>query len=171
MSDISTENISENTNNVKEDLVEEKIEVENIPVPEVKTKRKYVKRKKVENIIETNLDPPIIKPEIIEIPKTINADYSKEDKEDKVKINRVEEAIEDVGDESFFKGGLIKPLLIAGLASASFWVNNVYSTKKRKKVEEEEEKFQQFKKKKMHFQKKKAILLPSKAKATILGFN
>ena len=167
MSDISTENISENTNIEKEDDVEEKIDVENIkpePVAEVKTKRKYVKRKKVENVtIETPPDPPIIKPEIIEVPKPINTNNSNENK---VKINREEvEAIEEAGEESFFKGGLIKPLLIAGLASASFWVNNVYSTK-RKKVEEEEN-FQQFKKKKMS----KKTLLPSKAKATIVGFN
>ena len=146
MSDI-TENISENenANNVKENDVEEKIDVENIkpePVAEVKTKRKYVKRKKVENVIETNLDPPI-KPEIIEVPEPKNTNNTNENK---VKINREEvEAIEEAGEESFFKGGLIKPLLIAGLASASFGVNNVYFTKR--KVEEEEN-FQQFKKKK-----------------------
>ena len=162
MSDISTENISENenTNNVKENDVEKKIEVENIPVSEVKTvKRKYVKRKKVEN--ETIETPPIIKPEIIEIAKTINVDKSKEDK---VKINRVEEACEEA-PESLIKGGFLKPILIACLASASFYVNNVYSTKKRKIIVEKEKSQEfDFKKKKMS----KKTLLPRKV--TVIGF-
>jgi hypothetical protein len=33
-------------------------------------------------------------------------------------------------EPSFWRGGLIKPLLIAGIASASFYVNNIYNTKK-----------------------------------------
>ena len=147
------------------------------PEPEIKAvKRKYVKRKKVEAVvtpetaeIKTEVEPIII-PEIVEVPENkIPENKTPENKNhEKVKINR--EEVQGSGvEQSFYKGGLIKPLLLGALASASFYVNNIYSTtKKRKKVQEAEEE-SEIKKKKFHqnFTKKRLL----SRKATVVGFN
>ena len=52
--------------------------------------------------------------------------------EDELEPKRIRITTQEEGDEeeepSFWRGGLIKPLLIAGLASASFFVNTMYKT-------------------------------------------
>ena len=45
----------------------------------------------------------------------------------RVRVTAEEEKAQEE-EPSFFRGGFVKPLLLAGIASASFWVNHVYKT-------------------------------------------
>ena len=88
---------------IEETKIEEKIE---------KPKRKYTKRKYLaEEKVEPKEEPTEVKVE--PDPK-------------RVKVTSTEEPSEE--EPSFFRGGFVKPLLLAGIASASFWVNHVYKT-------------------------------------------
>ena len=94
---------------VEEPKTEEtKIEEQKIEKP----KRKYTKRKYLaEEKVQATEEPTEVKVE--PDPK-------------RVRVTTTEEPSEE--EPSFFRGGFVKPLLLAGIASASFWVNHVYKT-------------------------------------------
>jgi hypothetical protein len=98
----------------KIESTEQKVEIqEKIFEKNEKPKRKYTKRKhlaeeKGEALREETQEEPV------------------EPQQKRVRVTTQEETQEE--EPSLWRGGLIKPLLVAALASASFYVNHVYKT-------------------------------------------
>ena len=91
------------------------------PVPEVvpEKKRKNVKRK--EEVLKT-----IEKEDVKEIDAKIEIDEEPPTK--KLRITKDDDRSTKEEEPSILRGAFIKPLLLAGIASASFFVNNYYKT-------------------------------------------
>jgi hypothetical protein len=101
------------------------------------TKRKYLaeaeEKKEVEPIkVEEKVEKKVEEPKVEQKPeqkaeeKKVEETLAEEPQPKRVRVTQ-----EDPGEEeepSFFRGGLVKPLLLAGIASASFFVNNMYRT-------------------------------------------
>ena len=107
------EKTEERTEEKTEKTEEKKQETEE---KEKKPKRKNVKRK---YLIEEEKEEKKTEKEEIE---------EKVGSEPQPKRIRVTSDEYEEEEPSFWRGGLIKPLLIAGLASASFFVNTMYKT-------------------------------------------
>ena len=109
-----------------EDKKEEEIKEEEIkpttPTPEEPTKEEIPKKKR-KNVKRKHL-----------FEKEEKQEEEKEEEKNvkRVKITKNNEDDEDV--PSFWKGGFVKPILLAGLASASFYVNHMYKTTSVKKI-------------------------------------
>ena len=105
----------------KNENTEEKFDNEEKKVeqPE-KPKRKYTKRKHLAEETKDTTQEEALKEEI-EV-----KDEPVEPQQKRVRVTTQEETQEE--EPSLWRGGLIKPLLVAALASASFYVNHVYKT-------------------------------------------
>jgi hypothetical protein len=93
---------------------------------EDKEKKEETKEEKKEEITEE------IKAET-DKPKRKNQKRKPEKEEEGSAEKRVKVVAEKETEPSFFRGGIVKPLLLAGLASASFYVNHLYNTSAPKK--------------------------------------
>ena len=95
------------------------------------TKRKYLAEaeEKVEPIIvEEKVEEKVEEPKVEQKAEKETETAEKGESEPEPKRVRVTTEQEEEEEPSFFRGGLVKPLLLAGLASASFFVNNMYRT-------------------------------------------
>jgi hypothetical protein len=119
-----------------QEATEEKKAVVNDKKPDApkrkNTKRKYLaeaeEKKEVEPIIveekvEENEQEAVEQPKVEQ--KTDTEDQVEEPQAKRVRVTTEEEEEEE---PSFFRGGLVKPLLLGLLASGTFFVNNMYKT-------------------------------------------
>ena len=109
-----------------------------------KRKHLFVETEKVEKVEEKKVEPEKVAEEKVEKVEPEKVEKVEPEKVAEEKVEKVEEEEivepsptkrvritkeeEEEETPSFFRGGFVKPLLLAGLASASFYVNHLYKT-------------------------------------------
>ena len=105
------------------------MEVIEIPKNKTYTKRKNEILKELEVQPEKTVEE---KPEVEELPKITEPVLTTEDVVEpptkKTRITKEDECTKIPEKPSWMRGAIVKPLLLAGVASLSLWVNNFYQT-------------------------------------------